>query len=649
MKYKINYGGSKPIIIPGSKQKSDLNPNNDNLYNDSLLSTLYKSHLINSDYKIQSNEEFKPDVEIQSNEEFKPDVELNQLFENLKNKKSDYYDEAKEYYNRGINEVYNEYKKKNNEFHTNYSNFFENYFKIYSNNDDFKEYLNNINVFRQYDTNIDIKFKNLGLENYKELMEYNTEFKKKNSINLIDWVVNKEQSNKFYQFIQSDKQFHIVTNHQLNNLIPKIKLIYDKNYLNIGDNYVTKRILPEDSKVIYLGDYHSSVHSLMIVIKQLKNRGILDKNYKLINNYYIVFLGDIVDRGPWGIECLYIIYLLFFINNQEEIKIYILNGNHEEKDLYNQYDFGKELEYQIKEESTISKFEELINYLPLALFIKMEKSNKDKYLESKWYQFCHGGIDSHQIDPMFIPRFKEFLDDNDTNILNLNYDNNDIKGFLWSDFGFKHPSRQIKDRPMYNDIEVEGVLDTFNIMTIISGHQDSTNYAFLLKNIYNKYIYDKIYAQNQLFTFQENTQPSEKFDNENVLIFDNIELNQEREQVRRGNIFSNINDDFNGGSNFPLNDNDNMEEEILVPFNQLQIRQGNNFINNNVEGEQDLVKESKLSLYFKKEEIMNMRDILASVMSSATISKNVPYSVYGILDLNTDVSVIVYLNPDFNI
>ena len=44
-----------------------------------------------------------------------------------------------------------------------------------------------------------------------------------------------------------------------------------------------------------------------------------------------------------------------------------------------------------------------------------------------------------------------------------------------------------------------------------------------------------------------------------------------------------------------------------------------------------------------------METILASVMSSATISKEVPYSVFGILDLKNDESEIVYLKPNFEL
>ena len=43
---------------------------------------------------------------------------------------------------------------------------------------------------------------------------------------------------------------------------------------------------------------------------------------------------------------------------------------------------------------------------------------------------------------------------------------------------------------------------------------------------------------------------------------------------------------------------------------------------------------------------VKMNKILASVMSSATISKNVPYSIYGLLDLEKDESYIIYLNEN---
>ena len=279
-------------------------------------------------------------------------------------------------------------------------------------------------------------------------------------------------------------------------------------------NYVFKEYFSEKSKVIYLGDYHSSIHSLIIVIQYLKSINILQENYELSDNYYIVFLGDIVDRGPYGIECLYIIYLLFYINNQEIQKIFVLNGNHEEKNVYQDYGFENEMEKQLDSSKNI--LEEIIQYLPLALFIKNNDNNN-----AKWYQFCHGGIDIYQTKDDTIKNFLNSENNFLNNSLNLNYEINDIIGFLWSDFAdyryhflddklvktkvdFKDPKNIIIDshsnRPVYNNYQVDKVLNDLNIMTIISGHQDLTNYAFLLR----PYSLDKNYSSHGLLTFNDN-------------------------------------------------------------------------------------------------------------------------------------------------
>ena len=220
---------------------------------------------------------------------------------------------------------------------------------------------------------------------------------------------------------ESDKESEILINNSTKNFNINLDIneIEDKYY----NTYIIKQTLPKESKIIYLGDYHSSVHSLIDIIINLRNKNILTDEYKLADNYYIVFLGDIVDRGPLGIECLYIIYLLFLINNSnEKERVFILNGNHEEKETYSRFDFHKELEYQLKPD-TIKKVEELIRYLPFALFIKIDE-------QSKWYQFCHGGIDKHQLN---FENFRSFLDSN-TNYLTLSYKTNEVVGFLWSDF-----------------------------------------------------------------------------------------------------------------------------------------------------------------------------------------------------------------------
>ena len=157
------------------------------------------------------------------------------------------------------------------------------------------------------------------------LYNYNFDIYKKNYFMLVDL---EKIENISYQVINKFKKFH--------------KLDEEKDNKGI----VIKMILEKNSKIIYFGDYHSSVHSLITSIKNLKKKGILDDRYKLQEDYYIVFLGDLVDRGPYGIELLYIVLLLFLINNVNEYRLIILNGNHEESDIYSRYGLSDEMKYQ---------------------------------------------------------------------------------------------------------------------------------------------------------------------------------------------------------------------------------------------------------------------------------------------------------------
>ena len=449
---------------------------------------------------------------------------------------------------------------------------------------------------------------------------------------------------KIYQEIIYDQiDYKIVTDEQLKKLIPEITKLYIKNKIQQGD-YVIKEYLSEESKVIYLGDYHSSVHSLMVVIKYLITINILNDDYTLTDNNYIVFLGDIVDRGPYGIECLYIIYLLFYINNQNNNRIFVLNGNHEEKDVYIRHEFDNEMNKQL--ETSKETLEQIINYLPLALFLK-----KNNNQNAKWYQFCHGGIDYHQTNSNDI---KTFLNNNDS-LLSLNY-NNIQKGFLWSDFidfnylndkliknynsynDLKDPKIMMKDfsnRPVYNDYQVEKVLDDLNIMTIISGHQDLTNYAFLLK----KYPLDKEYEDHGLRTFNYNF-------SDVITKTEQYETNEKDIINKESNMNNLTNYDFLL-SKYPLDKK--YKDHGLRTFND-------NFSNVITKTEQyetnekDIInKGSNMNNFLVKSHKIRMETILASVMSSATISRNLPYSVFGILDLKNDESEIIYLNPDFEL
>ena len=65
-----------------------------------------------------------------------------------------------------------------------------------------------------------------------------------------------------------------------------------------------------NAKIIVMGDNHGSFHSFFRIFIRLFIDGIIDNNYNLKQDYKIIFLGDIVDRGFYSLEILYIILQL---------------------------------------------------------------------------------------------------------------------------------------------------------------------------------------------------------------------------------------------------------------------------------------------------------------------------------------------------
>ena len=299
-----------------------------------------------------------------------------------------------------------------------------------------------------------------------------------------------EKYSKDHPNTYNDQNFMLVTNQQINDLVPSCNNLYQRLTPELRtenrENYILKYTLPDNSKIAYFGDYHSSLHSLIECIENLRTQDFFESgenNFKLKENRYLVFLGDLVDRGPYGIECLYLLYLLFLINNQTEYRVFILNGNHEEKSVYTDYAFASELKYQFKNDrKTIDLFEGLIENLPLALFLRKGTS--------KWYQFCHGGIDASQKND----ELKSFLAKKTATFHVIRADEFK-RGFLFSDFTSNYGrSRSQSGRGwLYTIKDVDRITNDNNIMTIISGHQDMINYGVILrplKDNYEKYVWD---------------------------------------------------------------------------------------------------------------------------------------------------------------
>ncbi|MHA1193026.1 MAG: metallophosphoesterase, partial [Promethearchaeota archaeon] len=75
-----------------------------------------------------------------------------------------------------------------------------------------------------------------------------------------------------------------------------------------------------------IGDIHGNLNSINYYTKLIQ-----DNNPK-----FVVFLGDIVDRGPYQLECLIVVLALKILFPQ---KIFLLRGNHETLEMNQDYGF----------------------------------------------------------------------------------------------------------------------------------------------------------------------------------------------------------------------------------------------------------------------------------------------------------------------
>lgn len=172
--------------------------------------------------------------------------------------------------------------------------------------------------------------------------------------------------------------------------------VEDKKPLDQFNNaYIKKKTLPPESEIIFFGDLHGSIHSLMRNIQELQRTGYLNKDLRLIkDNAYVIFLGDLVDYGDCGIDTAFVAFELLLRNPQ---RVLICRGNHEDEVQFNQPNKKDSLfieidnRYSDEDPTEITALKtnirQLFFHLPYALFLKIDGAS-DGYA-----QCCHGGFE----------------------------------------------------------------------------------------------------------------------------------------------------------------------------------------------------------------------------------------------------------------
>ena len=111
-----------------------------------------------------------------------------------------------------------------------------------------------------------------------------------------------------------------------------------------------------EKKVFVIGDIHGNLESLLALYNAICTN----------NPELVIFLGDIVDRGPKQLECLMFILALKVLDPQ---KYYLLRGNHESLEINQMYGFFQEYFNRFKDSHSFTEISAVYNSLPICAIV----------------------------------------------------------------------------------------------------------------------------------------------------------------------------------------------------------------------------------------------------------------------------------------
>lgn len=244
-------------------------------------------------------------------------------------------------------------------------------------------------------------------------------------------------------------------------------------------SFAQKVVIPPGGKVVIIGDIHSGLYSFVEIIDDLVKRGILDQRLYIKWEYHIVFLGDILDRGPFGLD---ILNLVFKLKTRNFNNVHIVNGNHEDEKMYRNHGFGVELDAQIANEEEKNMIRDLLTYLPSVIFMRFEE---------EWYQLNHGGIQDGYDPSVFMNSEYEFefhgwdqrmtLESGEARykLVHMGLRWNDFDGNVEGSYLTQHRGPGNKIMKVYGKGSTEDYLRRNNIQGIVRGHQDFFHSAIM--------------------------------------------------------------------------------------------------------------------------------------------------------------------------
>lgn len=280
-----------------------------------------------------------------------------------------------------------------------------------------------------------------------------------------------ENKNKFFGPTFADKLGNSVKDFYKSKY-KSFKHDFDKSDIVFAEKVIIKDTNP---KIYFIGDIHGSLWALFYVLHELMTVAFKDTtSFILKKDCYLIFLGDIVDYTFMGFESLAFVFILLLLNPNN---VFIVNGNHEDRIMYKDHEFGKELKQFGSSSTTVKFWHKLLHNLPSVIYLNVN---------NKWYHCSHGAFDYDFGMNGTESELTKFLKSN-SHFVKVN-SNDQISQFKWGDFYQTELYTQIMKPPNSNSrshftpLIVNAYLNKNNIECIISGHQDMIHFAFIAPN-----------------------------------------------------------------------------------------------------------------------------------------------------------------------
>ncbi|MHA2289041.1 MAG: metallophosphoesterase, partial [Promethearchaeota archaeon] len=147
-------------------------------------------------------------------------------------------------------------------------------------------------------------------------------------------------------YIVSDLEFPDIAQilHRTINILEEENLLLDLNIEN------------SSREVLVIGDIHGNLKTLLKILEIIERR----------EPRIIIFLGDIVDRGPYQLECL---LLVLALKIRYPNKYFILKGNHETLEMNQYYGFYKIFVAKFNDQKKFDEILNLYNSLPFCALV----------------------------------------------------------------------------------------------------------------------------------------------------------------------------------------------------------------------------------------------------------------------------------------